>query len=366
MAIMGRLRSFVPVGGSIIWEPSSGDEGDLRPVLGFTPQWYHKYAAVSLGESWHRDPLYRYESLVKMKTFLSRQFPGYGQFRLDFNEKGIEESCATISAAYGIMAVPLAYGIPVIYGEDHWPEAKPGVYLSKEEIVKLKSFTPDDNPFLTELLSQIETLYRTFGVARGSVNYQGILNIATKVYGQDIFYEFYDDPEFAAFLLEHIAGTMCMMAKAVQAKQRELGWDTDQFVVSNCTMNMISPDLYEKFILPLDMKISGQFNLFGMHTCNWDVTKYIPSIQKFIKMEYLDMGMVSDMKRVRDCFPSTRRAVIYSPGKLLTMSREELREEIKEIYESCGPCDLILSGIDPNTTVDDVKAFLGIVKGLGV
>ena len=361
---MGKLRSFVPIGGSIIWEPSDGSEGDLRPVLGFTPQWYHKYCGALLGENWHRDPLYRYESLVMMKTFLSRQFPEYGQFRLDFNEKGIEESCATISAAYGIMALPLAYGIPVIYGDDRWPEAKPAFYLSKEEIGRLKPFLPDDSPFMSELLSQIDVLYRNFGAAWGSVNYQGILNVATKVYGQDIFCEFYDDPEFAAFLLEHIARTMCTMAKTVQAKQRELGWHKDLFVVSNCTMNMISPELYEKFILPLDMEISQQFELFGMHTCNWDVTKYLPIIQKFSKMEYLDMGMVSDMKRARDCFPSARRAVIYSPGKLLSLSREEMKRELKEIYESCGPLDLILSGIDPNTTPDDVNAFLGIVKEL--
>jgi len=359
---MGKLRSFVPIGGALIWEPSHGDEPDLRPVLGFTPQWYYKYSGVCLGEQWHRDPLFRYDSLLKMKTFLSRQFPEYEQFRLSYNEKAVEESCATISAAYGIMAVPLAYGIPAIYAEDHSPEAKPGIFLTQDELLKLKQFSPEENLFMQELLSQIEILHRNFGIAKGYINYQGILNIATKVYGQDIFYQFYDDPEFVTFFLGHIAETICIMAKAVQAKQRELGWDSNQFVVSNCTLNMISPDLYEKFILPLDIKISEQFNLFGMHTCNWDVTKYIPCIQKFNKMEYLDLGMVSDMRRVRNCFPDIRRAVFYTPGKLLFLSQEQQKQEITEIFESCGPCDLILSGIDPNTTPNDVKAFLDIVK----
>lgn len=357
-----QLRNFIPIGGPATREPAVGDEGPLRVVLGFTPQWYVRHVSVDFGPQWHQDPIYRYESLYRMKEFLSQAFPDYAQFQLKPNARGVDPGCATISGAYGIMPVPLAYGIPAVYRSDGWPDAAPGSHLSKEVLMSLKPFEPDSNPFMQELLRQIDLTYETYGTVEGFLNYQGILNIALKVRGVEIFMDMCDDPPFAHFLLSHIADTIGKMAKTVQARQRQYGFDVDLLSLSNCVLNMISPAMYEEFVLPLDEALSHQFELFGIHICNWNITPYLDSLRKIKKMGYLDMGMDSDMEKARRYFPDTRRAVLYHPNKLIFLLEDQMEAEIRQIYRQLAPCDLVLGGIDPSTTVEQVRRFLDLAQ----
>ncbi len=42
------------------------------------------------------------------------------------------------------------------------------------------------------------------------------------------------------------------------------------FTISNCLVNLISPEQYRDFVLPFDMKISTAFDLTGIHNCAWN------------------------------------------------------------------------------------------------
>lgn len=74
------------------------------------------------------------------------------------------------------------------------------------------------------------------------MNYQGILNIAVKVRGQEIISDMIEDPDFVHRFFRHIARTIAKTSRAVQARQRESGFDVDLLSMSNCVMNMISPE----------------------------------------------------------------------------------------------------------------------------
>jgi hypothetical protein len=72
------------------------------------------------------------------------------------------------------------------------------------------------------------------------------------------------------------------------------------------------------------------------------------------------MGMMSDMRRVRQVFPDTYRAVLYSPVKLQEASLEEIRNDMEKIYNDLGPCDLVMADIQVSTPDERVRELLGI------
>jgi uroporphyrinogen-III decarboxylase len=217
---------------------------------------------------------------------------------------------------------------------------------------------------MDELFAQMETIEKEWGPIHGYVNWQGVLNNAFNIRGQEIFTDIYERPQFVHDFFDLITDVMIAFATRVQKRQRESGFEIDQFSVANCVVNMISPADYAEFVFPRDRRIAENFKRFGVHTCNWDITPYIEPLSELPKVGYLDMGMVSDMPRVKAAFPETRRAVIYSPWKLHQASIEEIRQDTETIYRELAPCDLVMADIQHDTPDERVRALLDICREL--
>ena len=358
-----RLRNHIPLGAPATREPYDGSEADLRVSLGFDPRWYRDRVGVDFGESWHLNPEYRYSSLVAMKEHLHRLFPSVPYFKPEYTD-GVERRCATISGVNGIMVVSMLYGLSPLYREDAWPDAEGGKHLSKEELIDLPPIDLESHPAVRQLMEQIDLLERRYGWAHGYLNYQGVLNIAFKVRGSEIFIDMMDDPDFAHFLFRHVADTIGRLSKLVQARQRDTGFSVNLLSMSNCVMNMISPDQYEEFILPHDVRLSTEYERFGIHTCNWNADPYLQVLRRIEKMGYLDTGMMSDLVRIREMFPDARRAVLYPPVALASKSLPEIRSDLDRIVRDYAPCDLVMADVDTTTPDSRVREFLDLADGM--
>lgn len=356
-----RLRNHIPISSPATREPYIGDEPDLRISLGFTPEWFCKRLGIDFSSIWHTDPIYRYESLYKMKKLLNDVFPMVDYFRIN-ETNSVETTCATISGIYGITVIPQCYGIKPVYYKNGWPDLKPDSRISKDEIRKLKPFDIENLPFTQELMRQMDIIEQEYGMIHGYLNYQGIMNIALKVYGNDFLLDMAIDSPLIDHLFAHIADTILKLSQLVQERQRQSGFDVDLLSMSNCTMNMVSPSMYERFVLPLDKMLSTKFQRFGIHTCNWNATAYIDSLKHIDKLGYLDMGMVSDMERAKKVFPNTRRAVLLNPMILINKPIKEIRSDIIRIKNELAPCDIVMADIDPKTPDKNIIDFWNFVE----
>jgi uroporphyrinogen-III decarboxylase len=350
------LRNHIPIAGTGNREPCTGNESSFRATLGFTPRWYYDRLGVDFSERWHKDADYRYETLTAMREYLFELFPTIEAFQPKV-EDGIDYTCATLSGVEGAMIIAEAYGQQVVYSKDNWPLVSSTHKYSKEYLESLPPFDPENNEAFIKLMEQMDYMENKWGKIAGYLNfYQGILNTAFRLRGQDIFMDMYDDPDFVFKLFDHIYDTTLKIAKIVQERQRKSGFYIDQFSSANCVVNMISPDLYEKFVLPYDIKFSQEFPRYGIHTCNWNVTPYLEPMRKIDRMGYLDMGIDSDLEKVRNMFPDARRGVLYSPAKIEQAPLEEIRKDFERIHRELGPCDIILADIE--TTVPNEKIQL--------
>ncbi len=377
------LRNHIPLSGPATREPCDGSEPPMRVSLGFTPKWYADRLDIDFGEAWHLDPEYRYAQMLRMREYLAQSFPEVDYFAPHFRKNAasggqgerFEPSCATVSSVFGIMLMSSCYGLPIAYRPDNWPDAVNGAHLPREEIEAMIARGPFDfqrpeqlpggGLTVRALFAQMDTIARRWGEIHGYLNYQGLLNIALKVRGNDLFIDMYDDPDFVHAFLAHIAAAIGDLSKIVQERQRDSGFDVDLLSMSNCVMSMISPQQYEEFVLPLDQKLSLGYSRFGVHTCNWVINPYVDSLRKIEKMDYIDTGLGSDLKRVKMLFPDARRAVLYTPGEAESKSLEEISADLTRVAHEYAPCDVVLADVETTTSDEKIKAFLGIAAELG-
>jgi hypothetical protein len=138
-------------------------------------------------------------------------------------------------------------------------------------------------------------------------------------------------------------------------RQAETGVAVNHATVSNCLVNMVSPEQYREFLLPRDTYIAEQFSRFGVHNCAWNVNPYIEDYAGIKPLDYVDMGLDSDLKKARRLCPNTRRAVMYTPMDLCSKSTEQLRADLTRIYDELAPCDVVMADIEAGTS--DVRVL---------
>ena len=339
-----QLVSYIAPAAPATRRPANGREPFLRPEVGFTPAWYRQHLEIDFGRQWHNDPALRRDSVLQMHQLLDQRFPGMwiGRTAKDDDPPDL------LTGAFGACVIAAIYGIPIRYGADDWPKSEP-THLSAEDIDKLEPPSLDANPFFDGLLEQLDWIKREHGRTHGYVNWQGVFNNAYRLRGQDLFLDVIGDPGRARHLFECVTATMIDAARRVYDFQAKTGFEVHHFTVSNCLVNMISPDVYEAQLLEHDQRISKAFGLIGIHNCAWNVDPYVPRYAQVPSLGYVDMGVSSDFAKARAAFPHARRAVMYTPMDMVNKSSRQIGLDLERIARELGPCDVAFADIERGT-----------------
>jgi len=353
-----QLISYIALAAPATRRPAPKDLPFLRPEIGFTPKWYHQALGIDFGVRYHTDPAYRKKGMLQMREEVDRRFP--------FNRIGKMEEDSVLdllTGVYGACTIAAMYGVPIRFDDEQWPRSEHFV-LSDEAMRQLKPIVPETNPFFQTILEQVDIIASIEGEVTGFINWQGVLNNAHRLRGQQLFMDMLIDPEMTLNFLECITSTMIDSARMLQEYQKRTGFKYSFFTVSNCLVNMIQPELYQEYILPFDKKISEAFDSIGIHNCAWDASPYLIDYASVPKVGYLDMGLASDLVRARSLFPGSRRSLMYTPMDLANKSMEEIQRDLEFIAVNYGPCDIVAADIEAGTPDKRVQKFLQICDEL--
>ena len=346
-----QLKSYIAPGAPATRTPCDGTEPPLRVEYGFTPRWFRERCQVDFSEHWHLDPEYRAEGLDRMRRLLRRTFPD-----LALSDVGPEAPPATLDAVHGGVFVARLFDIPVEYYPHNWPAAQL-VFLEPDIIAKLVPPDLEHVPVFAQVLEQMDTIERISGRIEGYLNWQGVLNNAFRIRGPEILMDLVADPSLAHHLFEVVTATMIDGMQRIYARQRRSGVIVRHATVSNCLVNMVSPETYSEHLLPYDRKIREAFDLFGVHNCAWNVDPYIDAYASIPGLGYVDMGIRSNLAHARKMCPEARRAIMYTPMDLVNKSPEALRDDLVRIGREIAPCDIVLADIDHETPDERVRLF---------
>jgi hypothetical protein len=355
-----QLMSYIAPGAPATRRPATGREPFLRAEIGFTPKWYHDSIGVSFDRQWHTDPAYRKDAVIAMRKELARRFPGTAIGDIDRPEKPLD----LLTGTYGCCAVAAIYGIPVRYARDRWPVCEHD-YLSPDAIDRLEPADLDANPFFQDILAQVDWIAKDQGRVEGYINWQGVLNNAWRLRGEALFTDLFDAPQRCHRLFDCVCTTMVDAARRLHERQQKSGVEVGFITISNCLVNMVSPEQYREFLLPLDRRMAEAFGCIGVHNCAWNADPYMDDYALIPHLGYIDMGLESDLAQARRVFPHARRALMYTPTDLANKSRKGIREDLERVARDYGPCDVVAADIEAGTPDRRVLEFLEICDEIG-
>lgn len=350
-----QLISYIALGAPATRRPASGNLPFLRPEIGFTPKWYHQAQGIDFGVRYHSDPVFRKECLKSMRLEVDKRFPGNRIGKIDDTGESID----LLTGLYGACTIASMFGVPIRYDSEQWPTSE-HYNISDEDMRILEPVDPEKNSFFRSLMDQVEQIAESEGKVVGFINWQGVLNNAQRIRGQQLFLDMLTDPDTTMHFLECITTTMISSAKLLQKRQDESGVSYTFFTVSNCLVNMLSPDLYREFILPFDQRIAEAFQSVGIHNCAWNANPYLDDYSTIKDVRYLDMGMESDLEKARSLFPSCRRSLMYTPMDLANKQIEQIRDDLEYIAKHYGPCDIVAADIEAGTPDSRVTDFMDL------
>ncbi len=337
----------------------------MRYNIVFHPSWWHKRLGIDFSRAFWDDPATRIQADSAMRRFLFERFGAYG---LGEENPAPRPLLGSDHLACGFLFSELL-GCDVVYKADDAPQV---ICSNLDDDACFALTAPDlpSNEVWQRVERQIESLMRGYGRVESYINLMGVQNIALDLRGSDLFIDYHDEDSPA----QHLLSVACDTILAAGARLSQLspalsGGVTnivksvlpDVFLASNCSVELVSQQTYEEFLLPHDVRLAEAFPVFGIHHCGQTMEHVIGGYAKVPNLRFVEVGAFSDLAKVTGALPGDVLInARYSPVRLATVDIGEMREELREMARIVPGQRLSIScvGIDGAMPDARVEAFL--------
>jgi len=279
-----------------------------------------------------------------MRAELRRRFPGTAIGGLDRPDQPLD----LLTGLFGAGTIAAIYGVPLVYAANGWPDTA-HQFLDDAQLARLTPPDLDRNPHFQSLMEQVQWIAAHEGTVEGFLNWQGVLNNAFRLRGQQTYVDLLEEPAKAEHLLACITATMIDGITRLHQQQRASGVEVAFVTVSNCLVNMVSPRVYRERLLKFDQQLAGLYGVIGIHNCAWSATPYLEAYAEVPGVGYIDMGIGSDLVKAKSLFPDARRAIMYTPMDVASKSLGAIHADLEQIAREFAPCDLVFADIEAGT-----------------
>ena len=293
----------------------------MKYDITFHPSWWHENAGIDFTQQFFDDPEYRMEADIKMRRTLYEHFGDLGIGEKDPQKRPL---LGTDLLAAGYLLSELM-GCGIRYQADNSPQVE-CMDLDEDSIDQIQVPDLDTSEVWQRTQKQIDYLLEKYGHVETYVNLQGIQNIAMDIMGQELMVSYYTAPEEINGLLEKITKMSIEVGKRFKALSNDVSGGVTAIVretvqecyrTSNCSVEMISNDLYEEFLLKYDQELADAFGNFGIHHCGKSMEHVVEGYSKVKGLTFAEVGAFSDIKTVRSHLPGIFLNARYSPVRLM-------------------------------------------------
>ena len=327
----------------------------------FHPSWWHRHYGIRFDRSFFFDPETRVTSDLMMRRGLGERFPDLELVGRDAEPRPCVGGIY-LAAGYIISGM---LGCEIRYFDDASPEVI-CARLSDDQVRSLKAPAMDDTPIGRALLELMGELKHTFGYVEGDINWEGIQNVALNLRGEQLFLDYYQQPEIAQTLLDTVYRTL---AGFLEFMDRETGTtsisvnrivrqvDPRLHLHSNCTVTMVSEDIYRTFLMPLDRRLAGRYQPYGIHFCGGDMHRFSEAFGELENVSFFDVGWGSDVKRCREALPGRFLSLRLNPQRVSGGTAAEIEADVETLLrdggapEITGLCCVNMDGDTPDENV---------------
>jgi hypothetical protein len=187
-----------------------------------------------------------------------------------------DDRVPTVRVQFGTAQIAAAFGCSICIPENSLPAASNHVLMNAEDVFHLPFPTLDVGWY--GKLAEWTALWKTLlpaGIHIQHPDIQSAFNSAHLIRGNDILTDFYDQPDAVDALLDRVTDYMIAITKHTKAMiSNDQEWFYDWGClwkgaarISNCSMQMISPQLYRDHVLPRDIRFFNSVGGGRMHYC---------------------------------------------------------------------------------------------------
>jgi hypothetical protein len=195
----------------------------------------------------------------------------------------LQDDCIpTLRVELGTGQVAAAFGCEIMYPENSYPAVRSHVLKDAEDVYSLP--LPSLHAGMYGKLEEFTRFFRENmpdGMRIQPPDLQSPFNCAHLIRGNDVLLDFIDNPRALDALLDKITDYMILLVPHLRSMINcEDGWFLDYGAlwkggarISNCSMQMISPDFYRRHVLDRDRRLFRQTGGGRIHYCgtNTDV-----------------------------------------------------------------------------------------------
>ena len=331
----------------------------------FAPNWWFRNYGIRFDRGFYFDRRARIENDVLMRRALWERF-GLGE--PDPQPRPIAGS---MHVAGGFL-VPALFGVEIRFEENQAPWPVPREMTSRE-ILALRVPDLESTWPMSEWIADLNALEWEYGSVAGDFDLDGILNTALHLRGQQLYLDFYDDPGLVRHLFATIAETIVHVARYVAARtgthsvacnRSILNVDPGIFLHANCSVQMISPAIYEELLLPHERRLAEQLAPYGIHHCGNNLHLFAKAYST-LGPRFVDVGWGSDVARCRRELPGSFLNLRLSPVRMLQATPDEIRRDAEALLEAAGCTEnvgLCCINMDYGTPDENVRAMLDVAR----
>lgn len=324
--------------------------------IGFYPDWWYANYGVSFGRDYYYDPDYRVQVQGQMQRALYERFGDVGM--------GEREPAPRPLITFGMVMLPAILGCEIVYDDAALPWAMP-LNLSRKECEKLSKPDLATASPMKEVLGQIEYLKGKYGRVVGDINVTGVQNLALKLRGEELYIDYFEEPEFCHRLLRFCAECIIDLWRLVYPLTGTGAMDVTPmcdpkiFCVPNCTVEQISGETYQEFGLPYDNILADACHPFGIHHCGSldAVAQYYAQVKNLV---FVEAGFGTDFKAARAVLgPNVAFNARISPVLMKNGTPEEVTAAVRDAIAQGAPLNnfsVDTVGLTQGTPDENVRA----------
>lgn len=335
----------------------------------FHPSWWNKNAGIDFSESFWFDENARIPFDVHMRRIL---FEKFGEFGLGEKNPMPRPILGSDMLACGFLT-SMILGCKILFAPDNAPQVL-CANLSEDAAFALESPDLDNNPTWLRIQSQCDRMKEKYGYVDCCMDFNGIQNLALDLRGQNLFFDYYDEDSPAKHLLDVSYITTRNVCRKLKFLSPSISAGVSNIVRriypecvlhSNCSVEMISEQMYSQWLLPYEIALAEEFADYGIHHCGQSCEHVIKAYAKTPNLKFVEIGAFSDLGK---CVAALNENVLinarYSPARLAVVSDVILRQEITEMAKIVPGKRLSIScvGIDSSCNDERVSQFLSYCK----
>lgn len=332
----------------------------------FHPSWWHKHEGIGFDRDFFFHPAKRVEEELHMEKALYERWGEYGLGAWHDRPRPVIGPIH-LAAGFllsGMMGCGITFqpgGSPLVtaVGEGHAAAGEDAAFSSK---------------LFRDFRALTDSLKCRFGFLLGDVDWNGILNIALDLRGQEIFLEMADNPDGVKQLFRTIAAVQERFFRFVHsltgstsiAVNRSVMKFPDSILLhSHCSHTMISEAHYREYLLPFDRRWAERYPPYGIHHCGPDAHRFLAAYREIPALAFLDVGWGGDISKIRAALPGTFLNIRLNPAEIVRQTPAEIEGIIISLVRASadprrtGVCCI---NIDDSAAEEQISAIFETVK----